>query len=175
MTRPFFVAALAALTLLAAPLFPQLNNASLGGLITDATGGVIRKAEVSVQSTDTGARRAVHTDDAGRYLFEQLTSGEYRLTVQLTGFQTETATGIRLDVGQAATVDLRLRPGELKTEVLVTGAAALVETRDSALSAVMENTGIRELPLNGRDVAQLALLQPGVASSVGVRSEYRGF
>lgn len=144
----------------------QVNTADLGGSITDETGGVIRNAEVTLQSADTGLRRAAHTDDAGRYTFEQLAPGEYRLTVQFAGFQTETAAGIRLDVGQAAAVDLRLKPGEVKTEVVVTGAAALVETRDSSLSAVMENIGIRELPLNGRDVAQLALLQPGVAPSV---------
>jgi len=168
MKQLVYLLALAAIISLSAPtkVFSQVNNASLGGLITDATGGVIRMAEVSVQSIGTGARRVTHTDDAGRYLFEQLTAGEYRLTAQLTGFQTETATGIRLDVGQAAKVDLHLKPGEVKTEVVVTAAAALVETRDSSLSAVMENTGIRELPLNGRDVAQLALLQPGVASSV---------
>jgi hypothetical protein len=55
-------------------LLSQVNNASLGGLITDTTGSALRKVEVSLQSTDTGAKRTVHTDDAGRYLFEQLTA-----------------------------------------------------------------------------------------------------
>jgi hypothetical protein len=74
---------------------------------------------------------------------------------------------IELTLGRKAVLDLQLKIGEVKTETLANAGAELVDTRSSSLSNVMENIAIRELPLNGRDVAQLALLQPGVASFVG--------
>lgn len=154
-----------ALTLII-PAFGQLNTADLAGTVADPSGSAVRNAEVIVQKTDNGARRTVHSDEGGRYVVEQLAPGPYRVTAQAVGFETEAATGIVLEVGQQATLDFRLKLSEVKTEIEVTNAAAAVETRDSSLSAVMENIAIRELPLNGRDVAQLALLEPGVAPSV---------
>ena len=144
----------------------QTSQAGLIGTLTDDSGGVVRGAEVTVQSQEKGTRRLTHSDEKGRYSFQQLLPGTYRLTAQFTGFQTAVATGIELTVGGTAVVDLRLKVGEIKSETVVSEAVELVETRDSSLSSVMENTGIRELPLNGRDVAQLALLQPGVVPSV---------
>src|SRR6185436_5058925 len=148
------------------PLAAQINTADLSGTITDESGAVVPAAEVTLQGEDTGARRLTHTDQAGRYGFEQLAVGKYRITAQLLGFQTEVATGIDLTVGRKASLNLRLRVGEVTTQTSVTANAELVETRDAGLSTVMENTALRELPLNGRDVAELALLQPGVAPSL---------
>jgi hypothetical protein len=152
--------------LLAAPAFAQMNTADLVGTITDESGGVIRNVEVTLTSPDTGGQRIAHTDGAGRYNFEQLAPGPYRLTAQGTGFQTEVVPRFELSVGRKAVLDLRLKVGEINTETVVTAGVDLVETRDSSLSSVMQNIAIRELPLNGRDFAQLALLQPGVAPSV---------
>jgi hypothetical protein len=148
------------------PLSAQTNTAGIAGAITDESGGVVRRVELAIENQDTGAKRITHTDDAGRYNFEQLLPGRYRLTAQLAGFQTEVVTGVQLTIGTKAVLDLHLKVGTVKTETLVAAAAELVDTRDSSLSSVMENTAIRELPLNGRDVAQLALLQPGVAPSL---------
>jgi hypothetical protein len=138
----------------------------LTGILTDETGGVIRNVEITLSSQSTGARRLTNTDTAGRYNFDQLPPGPYRLIAQIAGFQTEIVPRIELTVGRKAILDLRLKVGEVKTETVVTAGAELVDTLSSSLSSVMENVAIRELPLNGRDFAQLALMQPGVEPSV---------
>jgi hypothetical protein len=149
-------------SLFVAAALAQTSTADLAGTMTDESGGVVRNVEVTLTSQDTGAQRTTHTDAAGRYYFEQLPPGSYRLTAQATGFQSEVAPRVELTVGRKAVLDLRLKVGEFRTETVVTAGAGLVETRDSSLSGVMQNAAIRELPLNGRDVNQLALLEPGV-------------
>jgi hypothetical protein len=157
---------LAALTCTGTFLLAQTIQADLAGTVTDESGGIVPGAGLTLESQDTRAQRVTHSDGAGRYSFEQLPPGMYRLTAQAPGFRTETVTGVKLTVSLKALLDIRLRVGEILIETLVTDAPELVETRDASLSTVMENTAIRELPLNGRDVAQLALLQPGVAPSL---------
>ena len=148
--------------LLAAAAFAQVNTADLIGTITDESGGVVRNVKVTLASQGTGTQRITHTNSAGRYNFEQLPPGLYRLTAQAVGFQTEVAPSVELTVGRRAELDLRLSVGEVRAETVVTAGADLVDTRDSSLSNVMQNVAIRELPLNGRDVNQLSLLEPGV-------------
>jgi hypothetical protein len=148
------------------PSSAQTNTAEMSGAITDESAGSVRRVEVTIENQDTGAIRVTHSDDAGRYDFEQLLPGTYRLTARYENFQTEVVTGVRLTIGTKGVLDLHLKIGTVKTETVVAAGAELVDTRDSSLSFVMENTAIRELPLNGRDVAQLALLQPGVAPSL---------
>jgi hypothetical protein len=146
----------------AAAAFGQMNTAELVGTVTDESGGVVRGVEVKLASQDTGTQRITHTNAAGQYNFEELPPGLYRLFAQAAGFQTEVAPRVELTVGRKAALDLRLRVGEIRGETIVTAEADLVDTRDSSLSNVMQNAAIRELPLNGRDVNQLALLEPGV-------------
>ncbi len=151
--------------LLAAGL-AQVSTADLSGTVTDETGGVVRDVIVTLTNSATGAHRTSHTDAAGRYSFGEAPPGLYRLTAQITGFQTEVAPRVELTVGERAVLNLRLKVGQIATETVVTAGTELVNTRDASLSTVMQNAAIRELPLNGRDFAQLALLQPGVAPSV---------
>lgn len=113
----------------------------------------------------TGSSRAMRSGTDGEYAFNQLAPGSYRLTVVRPGFETAVRSGVELQVGQAAVLDLTLSLGDVSTSVVVEGLATKVDTQSSALSAVMDSRAIRELPLNGRDFAQLALLQPGVAPS----------
>jgi hypothetical protein len=149
-----------------AAAFAQTNTADLTGTVVDQSGGVIRGAEVTLTNQSTGARHVTHTDAAGRYGFEQLRPGPYRLMAQVSGFETEVVPLVELTVGRKAALELQMKVGEMKTETVVADAAEMVDTRDTSLSTVMENRAIRELPLNGRDFGQLALMQPGVAPSV---------
>ncbi len=143
----------------------QTSFSAISGTLTDPSGSIVKSAEVTAQNQETGTQRSVHTDDAGRYSIEQLPPGRYQLTAQVSGFETAVVPEVEVFVGRTTVVNVRLKIGELQTKTVVTDAAELVETRDAALSGVMENSAMRELPLNGRDVAQLALLQPGVAPS----------
>ncbi len=142
----------------------QINTAGLSGTITDPSGGVMGSVELTLAEEATGARRLTHTNEAGRYYFLQLPPGAYRLTAQKDGFDAEVRSGIKLTVGREASLDVQLRLGAVDTQTIVVGDAPLVETT-TALSSQMDNRAIRELPLNGRDFAQLAMLEPGVAPS----------
>ncbi|HET8548925.1 MAG TPA: carboxypeptidase regulatory-like domain-containing protein, partial [Bryobacteraceae bacterium] len=147
------------------PLCAQMNTAELVGTITDTSGGILRKVELVLHSDMTGSRRSSRTDANGRYVFSRVPPGEYELTARLEGFRTERRQGIQLTVGREAVLDLTLSVGAVASETVVVADAPLVDVRNAALSAVMETEAIRELPLNGRDFAQLALLEPGVAPS----------
>lgn len=141
------------------------TTAELAGVVRDETGGVLPKVAIVATSAQTGAKRSTQTDERGFYRFSRLAPGEYEITAQLDGFQTERRRGLNLTVGREATLDLNLTVGAVTSEAVVVGDAPLVDTQDTALSATMEPKAIRELPLNGRDFAQLALLEPGVAPS----------
>ena len=103
-------------SLIVAATFAQTSTADLAGTITDESGGVVRNAEMTLTSQDTGAQRVAHSDAAGRYYFEQLPPGSYRLAAQAAGFQTEVAPRVELTVGRKAVLDLRLKVGEFRTE-----------------------------------------------------------
>ena len=156
-----------ALILCGAPLVAnaQSTSADLSGTVLDATGGVVPGVELTLLNESTGIARTTHSDSAGHYAFTQLAPGPYRLTAGLAGFETTVLSGLVLRVGQVAALDVSLKVGDLSTSIVVDAQAAAVETRSSALSSVMDNRAIRELPLNGRDFAQLALLQLGVSPS----------
>src|SRR5690349_4692559 len=85
-------------SLIVATALAQTSTADLAGTITDESGGVVRNAEMTLTSEDTAARRIAHTDVAGRYYFEQLPPGSYRLAAQAAGFQTEVAPRVELTV-----------------------------------------------------------------------------
>lgn len=143
----------------------QQNTAELSGSVSDANGAVLINTKVTVRQPLTGATRVTHTNSVGIYTFTQLPLGVYSVSVSQTGFQTEVREGVELTVGQRARLDFSLKVGAVSSETVVTAGVSQVETQSSALSSVMDKDSIRELPLNGRDIVQLALLKPGVAPS----------
>jgi hypothetical protein len=142
----------------------QVNTGTISGIVQDASGAAIVGAAVTVRHADTGTTRTLVTDSGGRYTAPDLPLGNYEVQAQHPGFQTEVRSGVRLTVGREAVVTLALRVGQLSERVLVTGEAPLVETTTSAMSALVDERTIRDLPLNGRSYDQLALLQPGVVT-----------
>ena len=155
------------LLLCAAPLVAsaQSTTADLKGIVFDSTRAVVPQAELTIVNEATGIARVMHSNAQGEYAFPRLAPGVYRLTVVLQGFETAVRSGIELRIGQVGVMDIVLTVGNTETSVVVSGAALQVDTQGSSLSGVMDRRAIRELPLNGRDFAQLALLQVGVAPS----------
>jgi hypothetical protein len=143
----------------------QSNTAALRGRVLDASRSIVPDVELTIENEATGLARAAHTNEAGEYSFAQLPPGAYRLTATRTGFDTAVRSGLVVRVGEETVLDVELQVGDLSSEIVVEAATPPVETRSMALSSVMDNHAIRELPLNGRDVAQLAMLQAGVAPS----------
>jgi hypothetical protein len=142
----------------------QVSTGTISGIVQDPSGAAIPGAMVTVRNVDTGAVRLLTSDAGGRYIAPDLPVGNYEVEAQQSGFQTEIRSGIDLSVGREAVVNLSLRVGQLSDKVTITGEAPLVESTTSAMSSLVDERTIRDLPLNGRSYDQLALLQPGVVT-----------
>ncbi len=140
------------------------GTASISGRVTDPSGAAVPNAMVTIQNTATTATQAVSTDVQGRYAIPDLPIGPYQLTVAKTGFQSSVRSGITLTVGAAPVVDVQLAVGQATQTVNVSAAAEQVETTSDAVSSVVNQTQMRQLPLNGRNYEQLILLAPGVST-----------
>ncbi len=142
----------------------QVAGATLSGLITDTSGAGIPSAKVSIRNIGTGEVREVPTNGNGFYSVPNLLPGSYDVTVSGQGFTTLVQKGITLTVGAQQALNLSLKPGEVKELIEVTSTPPDIQTTTSTISATVDSTTVRELPLNGRDWTSLAALQPGVSS-----------
>src|SRR5580704_16445198 len=152
----------ALLILLAIPVVAQLPTATILGEAKDASGGVLPNATVTVTNVDTGLTRTVKTSDDGEYRFPELPVGRYEVKGEHAGFKIVTRKGITLEVTQQAVINLDFVVGSTDQQVVVTGEAPMINTQDATLGGTVNETKMTELPLNGRNYIDLALLQPGV-------------
>ena len=139
----------------------QTDTARLIGNITDPTGAVIPNATVAVTNTATGRTVTTQTGGAGEYTVNALSAGRYHIDVKAPGFKTSSA-DFTLEVSQVQEISLKLQTGEAATTVDVTSDVPLVDTSTSSTGEVIQGRQVTELPLNGRNFTQLALLTPGV-------------
>jgi Carboxypeptidase regulatory-like domain len=156
-----FLVVISLLLALAGFAIAQTDTGRVIGTISDSTGAVVSKATVTL--TDLGTQRKVtaETSDSGEYVFNALAVGRYHIEVQVTGFKTATA-DFTVEVSQVREVSLKLEPGAAGTTVDVTGDIPLIDTATSSTGEVIQGRQVTELPLNGRNFTQLALLAPGV-------------
>lgn len=159
--RQLLVALLTLALVPANVLFAQAT-AQLVGAVTDNTGAAVPGVDITVTSIATGVERKITTNDAGSYTLPFLPPGEYRIVVQKQGFQRIQRDTFRLEVNQTARLDFALTIGSVTETVEVVGAAPLIESDSSAIGQVVEKKAIEDLPLNGRNFVQLAVLGPGV-------------
>ncbi len=145
-------------------LYGQAGTASISGRVTDATGAAVPDAPVTIKNTGTSASQTVNTDMQGRYSVPDLPIGTYDAQTTKTGFQTAIRSNIVLTVGSSPVVDFQLAVGQTSESVNVSANVSQVETSTAAVSALVNQTQMRELPLNGRDFEQLILLAPGVST-----------
>ena len=141
-------------------------TAQISGTVTDSTGALIPGVEVTASQTATGASRTVVTNETGSYIMTNLALGPYRLEATLPGFSTFLQTGLVLQVGDSPVVNIALEVGQVAQTIEVTANVALVETRNVSISQVMETARIVALPLNGRNVQQLLVLQGGATEAM---------
>jgi len=144
------------------PGHTQGTTGAISGTVTDSSGAVLPGAKLTISNEDTGITRLATADSVGRYTAQSLPVGNYKVSVSQEGFQTEVRSGIVLTIGRQALVDFQLQVGSVSQTVEVTGEAPLVETTQSMVSAMVTSETISELPLNGRSLSDLVLLQPGV-------------
>jgi hypothetical protein len=143
-----------------APVSAQ--SAAIRGRIVDEQGRAIAGATVSVANAGTGLTRSGESDDAGLYAFEGLVSGSYSLTVSRPGFATAKQESVVVQVGAVVRLDFALTVAALTETVTVAAPSPLVQTTSAVVGGVVEPRRIQELPLNGRQFANLAATLPGV-------------
>lgn len=163
-----FKFALAAL--LAASIMFGQTTAQLNGTVNDKSGAAVPSAEVTATNIDTKVERKVTSSEDGSYSIPFLPPGNYRVVVQKQGFRTVNQENVRLEVNQTARVDINLEIGQVSESVNVTEKPPAIESETSSIGQVVETKAIQDLPLNGRNFVQLAILGPGV-TGVGFSSK----
>jgi hypothetical protein len=150
----------------------QVAGATLSGTVTDQSGGVIPQATISAKNIATGIERVSTASTAGFYSVPNLLPGVYDVKVTAQGFSTEIKTGLNLTVGEQQELDFTLQVGKTSQTVVVTTEAPTVELASSSISATVNSTTVRELPLNGRSWTDLAALQPGVSAVGQIQTDF---
>src|ERR1700722_5235313 len=140
----------------------QEITGSIRGIVQDPSGAIVQGAQVTARRIETGLTRAVVTDRQGEYVLVELPIGYYQLEVRAKGFQKYLQQGISLDVNETATVSIHLKLGSETQQVEVTADSALAESTVISLGLTVMGHEILDLPLDGRNFAQLGTLQPGV-------------
>ena len=144
----------------------QAVSGTILGSVQDTTGAAVPGASVTIVNNETGLTRAATTTSAGEYDVPSLPPGTYHVSAEMKGFKKVALSGIRLNVDQKARVDLKLEVGDLTESVQVEAAVPLVQSDSSELGVTVNESQIKELPLNGRDFVQLTRLIPGVTRGV---------
>ncbi|MGD0158488.1 MAG: carboxypeptidase-like regulatory domain-containing protein [Terracidiphilus sp.] len=155
------VFALFLMSLGAPSLFAQTDTGNIAGTVTDTTGAVIPGANILATNTDNGLELSAVSGGMGEFNILAVPRGNYKVTATANGFQKQSAS-ITVMVTSTQTVSFQLSPAGASTTVQVTGSAPLVDTSDATIGDTISGPQVAELPLNGRNFSQLALMTPGV-------------
>ncbi len=147
--------------------FGQATSGAISGIIYDPQGQVIPGAAIKITNLETGAVREIQSNGMGYFRAVGLSSGKYEVSVEAKGFGTEVRKNLTITVAEEVVANFNLNVSVKKEEVTVNVDTVYVETTGSTVSGLVDEKKIRDLPLNGRDLAQLVLLQPGVVNSRG--------
>jgi hypothetical protein len=154
---------------LAAAQGVQISGA-ISGHVEDASGAAVSAATITVTSTETGAARVVTTDDSGNFTAVGLPLGSQEVKAEKKGFKAAVRKGIDLEVGQEVDVTLRLELGEIVEQVVVSEEVPVVNTTTAAISGVVGEREVKDLPLNGRSFDDLVTLNPGAINYSALKS-----
>ncbi len=150
-----------------APAAAQVGAGALTGVVSDGTGQAVPGASVTATAIGTNQSRTVITAADGGYSIHGLAPGEYRVRVELNGFQPLSRDGVGVATGETIRLDLQVTVGGLSETVTVTADASVLRGATSGMGQVIDNAKIVALPLNGRSFISLAGLAPGVALPPG--------
>lgn len=145
----------------------QRNTAGIYGRVTDPQGAAVPATRVTLTETETGIVRTAQSNPAGEWEFPSIQVGTYSLRFEKEGFNAVNQNGIVLQVNDNRRADITLTVGATSTSVSVESDAVAVDASDATLSTTIDSRKVVDLPLNGRDLADLTFLVPGVASGSG--------
>jgi hypothetical protein len=149
--------------LLVRSVFAQTNVGQISGRITDASGGALPGATVTVTSEGTGLTQTVTSDAEGGYTFASLPAASYKIRVELASFKPAERVNLVLDAASRRTADFKLEVGDVSETVAVTATTSQVETQSGDVSRVITGAQVANIALNGRNYVQLLQLLPGSA------------
>jgi hypothetical protein len=149
----------------AAASFGQVEQGTITGVVTDPSGASVPNAKVVVTNLGTQAESIKETNEQGNYGVPFLPPGRYTVVAQKDGFSTERVTNITVTVGLTATINITLKPGNVKQEVTISANAVMLDSQTSSQGNVVSAQQIVQLPLNGRNPYALLTLAPGVTPS----------
>jgi hypothetical protein len=152
----------------------QAATAIISGTVTDSSGAVLPSSSIQVKNTGTGTVQNTTADPQGRYRVPDLPVGTYDVQATNAGFQTVIHRGITLTVGSQPVVDFSLPVGQASQAVTVEAQVSQVETSTATVSSLVNETQMRDLPLNGRNYEQLILLAPGVQGVTNTGGSFYG-
>jgi hypothetical protein len=150
--------------LLAVNCLAQVEQGAVSGVVTDSSGAVIPKAKVTATNQATGVAATSETTGEGYYKLPYLLPGSYALTVEKDGFSTNRVTGVPVQVGQTATINVELKTGSVHDEITVAASAVMIDQTGSSLGYVGTTAQILDLP-TGRNPFALLVLSPGVLNT----------
>jgi Carboxypeptidase regulatory-like domain len=173
--RHFAMTGLFVVTLLLSPT--RLNaqavaNATIHGVVTDASGAVVANAAVKATKTDTGQFQTTVTSADGSYVLPNLSVGPYSLEINAPSFSNYVRLGIILQIGTNVQINAALEVGAVTQNVQVSANAEMVETQDTSISEVIDQRRIMDLPLNGRQATDLILLSGGASVPPGAAARF---
>jgi len=145
-------------------LLGQQGQASITGTVEDASGAVLAGASVTLTNKDTGVVTRATSNEAGRYSLLYVPVGRYTIQVEKEGFKTQVQTSLVLAAEEQAGANFTLTVGAINEKVEVSANAQAIETESAALEQVVNQRAIMELPLNGRNPADLVFLSPGTVN-----------
>lgn len=147
-------------------LWAQVITGTILGTVTDASGAVLSGATITAINVATGFSRVVTTGSAGDYEISFLPRGDYTVRVEHPGFKREERAHVNVAIGTKQRADFRVGVGDVKQEIVVQAEAPVVNSQSSEMGQVISNEGVTQLPLNGGQFVQLALLTPGTSEEV---------
>jgi hypothetical protein len=161
--------ALLLLSLFTGVLLHAQTTGVIKGTLRDSSGGVLASGQVRVVQGETGAQRELAVDAKGYYQVLELSPGTYRVEASAAGFQSSAREGLSLSAGRTLSVDFTLPVGINQQEIIVTADAALVSIAASDWGGLVESEKLADLPLNGRDLFELSVLEPGATTPTSAR------
>src|SRR6266581_3992812 len=161
------------LTLNAAPAFAQGETGSVTGVVTDAQGGTVAGADVTLTDVATKSPRTTTTNDSGRYHFASVPVGTYDITISKSGFKVHKAAAQKVSIATQLTLDVALEVGALTETVVVTSqVGSELQTANATIGNTIDLKNLELLPNLGRDATSLLSLQPGVTPRGDIAGSY---
>ena len=162
--KPRLIMITAAALLLSTPTWAQVSSGRILGTVLDTSGGILPGVAVLVRNLDTNITRETVSDTRGQFEVPALPPGRYQIEAELAGFKRYSRGPITVQVTQDTRVDLPMELGTIEETITVSGEGLIVQTTTSTVGRVVEQKQIVELPLSGRNFADLGLLTPGVTT-----------